>query len=61
VIRITPGSERPECNCATCEANLVCEWVRGIAKSDRAKYRCRNYANAKLGYHWDGNRWRTID
>lgn len=31
--------------CHTCEANLTCQWARGIAQSDHAKFICRNYTN----------------
>ena len=31
--------------CHTCDRNLVCQWVKGIAKSDRAEFICQNYAN----------------
>jgi hypothetical protein len=29
--------------CHSCEANLVCEWVKGIARSDWGEYICQNY------------------
>lgn len=48
-------------SCATCEANLICQWVNGIAKSDRKNYICKNYANARQGYNWDANRNRRVE
>jgi hypothetical protein len=31
--------------CHTCEANLTCQWARGIAVAHRAQYICKNYTN----------------
>lgn len=31
--------------CHTCEANLTCQWVKGIAVSARAEFICQNYTN----------------
>ena len=31
--------------CHTCEANITCQWVKGIAVSARAEFICQNYTN----------------
>jgi hypothetical protein len=48
-------------SCLTCEANAVCEPVKGIAQSDRSKYICKQYANTRKGFQWDANRARIIE
>jgi hypothetical protein len=41
----TAIQKRENRGCHTCEANLTCQWVKGIAKTDRAEYICRKYVN----------------
>ena len=31
--------------CHTCEANITCQWVKGIAVSARAEFICQNYTS----------------
>ena len=39
----TALQKRENRGCHTCDRNLVCQWVKGIAKSDRAEFICSNY------------------
>jgi hypothetical protein len=41
----TAIQKRENRGCHTCEANLTCQWVKGIAVAHRKQYICHNYTN----------------
>jgi len=43
--RATPEQRHAQRGCHTCEANITCQWCKGIAQSDRSLFICRNYTN----------------
>jgi len=59
--RTNEADAKEKRSCLTCEANAVCQWVRGIAKSDRDNWICREYTNSKLGYFRDQLQNRRIE
>lgn len=43
--KTTSDQRNAQRGCHTCEANLTCQWVKGISASDRDQYICNNYTN----------------
>ena len=41
----TAIQKRENRGCHTCEANITCQWVKGIAVSARTEYICRKYVS----------------